>query len=229
VISPNDVATVGLGAAIANAAPQLAGAYGSIAFRYTAPVIRALYAAVMVELPGTPLEFHLDAFTRSGEWVTGSREGIWWQPRDSVNDWLILTNTANSALDANLVLYDSAGKARQQKLTLGARQTARVSVRSLLQQAGLSGSFGGIKIDVPNGAGYLDTAHVVFDEQGGFLALMKMFDHDPNGQRRGHGHESPDHVPLQHWAGPVPGREGAGARRADLAGCGQADRQPDSG
>ena len=179
-INSNDVATIDLGAVITNAAPQLAGAYGSIVFRYTAPVVRALYAAVMVELPGTPIEFHLDAFTQPSAWITGSREGIWWLPRDSVKDWLVLANTSASALSGNLTLYDASGKASTQGVTLNARQMTRVSVRSLLQQAGLTGSFGGIKIDVPNGAGYLDSAHFVYDDASGFLALMKMFDRDPN-------------------------------------------------
>jgi hypothetical protein len=99
-INPNDVATVDLNAVITSSAPQLAGAYGSIVFRYTATVPRALYAAVMIELPGTPIEFHLDAFDNPATWTTGSREGIWWLPRDSVKDWLILTNRSGSPLTA---------------------------------------------------------------------------------------------------------------------------------
>lgn len=178
-INSNDVATVDLGAVIASAAPQLAGAYGSIVFRYTAPVVRALYAAVMVELPGTPIEFHLDGFFRATTPVPGGQEGIWWLPRDSVKDWLVLANTSGSALSGNLTLYDTSGKIWKQSVTLNARQMTRVSVRSLLQQAGLTGSFGGIEIDIPNGAGYLDSAHFVYDGASGFLALMKMFNYDP--------------------------------------------------
>jgi hypothetical protein len=175
-----DVITVDLRSAIASAAPQLLATYGSIVFRYQAPVSKALYAAVMIELPGTPIEFHTDAFLQPYKWVTGSREGIWWQPRDSLKDFLVLTNTGDSAVDANLILYDPSGKAWQQKLTLGARQTTRLSVRNLLQQAGLAGSFGGIKIDASKGAGYLDSTHFVYDESSGFVALMTMFDHHPN-------------------------------------------------
>lgn len=40
-------------------------------------------------------------------------------------------------------------------------------------------SYGGIKIDMQQGAGYFDAAHFLFDEMGGFSALMKMFDHNP--------------------------------------------------
>ena len=179
-INSNDVATVDLGSVITTAAPQLTGTYGSIVFRYTATVPRALYAAVMVELPGTPIEFHLDGYFQATGPVSGGQEGIWWLPRDSVKDWLILTNTSANALSGSLTFYDTTGKAWKQSMTLNARQMMRVSVRSLLQKAGLTGSFGGIKIDVPNGAGYLDSAHFVYDDANGTLALMKMFTYDPN-------------------------------------------------
>jgi len=179
-INSNDVATVDLGSIITTSAPQLTGAYGSIVFRYTATVPRALYAAVMVELPGTPIEFHLDGYFQATGPVSGGQEGIWWLPRDSVKDWLILTNTSANALSGSLTLYDPTGKAWNQPVRLSARQMMRVSVRSLLQEAGLTGTFGGIKIDVPNGAGYLDSAHFVYDETNGSLALMKMFTYDPN-------------------------------------------------
>jgi hypothetical protein len=179
-ISPNDVAAVDIGAVIASAAPQLAGGYGSIVFRYTAPVVRALYAAVMVQLPGTPIEFHLDAFPQAPKKMTGGREGIWWLPRDSAKDWLVLANTSDSSLAARLTLYESSGKAWRQTLKLGPRQTTRLSMRSLVQQGGLAGSFGGISVDASGRAADLDTAHFVYDETTGFLALMKMFDRNPS-------------------------------------------------
>lgn len=100
-ISPNDVAAVDLGEVIASAVPQLAGGYGSIVFRYIAPVERALYAAMIVQLPGTPIEFHLDAFPQAPKAMTGGREGIWWLPRDSAKDWLVLANTSDSSLAAS--------------------------------------------------------------------------------------------------------------------------------
>jgi hypothetical protein len=58
-------------------------------------------------------------------------------------------------------------------------ETQRLSVRLLLQQAGLSGSYGGIKLDTADTAAYLDTVHVLF-EPNGFSAIMKMFNHDPD-------------------------------------------------
>jgi hypothetical protein len=178
-IAPNDVATVDLGAVIPSVAPQLVSSYGSIVFRYTASVVRALYAAVMVELPGTPIEFHLDAFPQASKAMTGGREGIWWLPNNSVKDWLVLANTSDSTLSASLKLYDSSGKTWQQTFTLNPRQTSRLSIRSLLRQGGLAGSFGGISIDASGRAADLDSVHFVYDDATGFLALMKMFDRNP--------------------------------------------------
>ena len=161
------------------AAPRLLGGCGSLVLRYRAAVNRALYAAVMVRAEGRPIAFHLDGMEYSFDPTEASREGIWWLPRDSVTDYLILSNLADSTLHASLTLYDSSGKAWRQKLSLGARQTQRFSVRPLLQRARLAGSYGGIKIQADKGAGYLASAHLLFDELGGFSAIMKMFTRDP--------------------------------------------------
>ncbi len=178
-IKPNDVVSVDLSQVLVQQAPKLIGAYGSVILHYRAPVVRALYAAVMIMVEGRPIEFHLDPFFPQDSWQQGSQESIWWLPRDSVSDYLVLSNTADSKLNAKLILFDSTGKAWQQKLSFAPRQTQRFSVRSLVQHAGLAGSYGGIKIDMASGAGYFDAAHFLFDELGGFSALMKMFDHNP--------------------------------------------------
>jgi hypothetical protein len=178
-IGPNNLASVDLSAVIPSK-PSPLSEFGSLVLRYTAPVERALYAAVIVQLPGTPIEFHLDAFPKAPKAMTGGREGIWWLPRDSTKDWLVLTNTSDSPLAARLMLYDASGKAWQQPLKLGPRQATRLSVRSLLQQAGLGGSFGGISVDAVGRAADLDSAHFLYDETNGFLALMKMFDRNLN-------------------------------------------------
>jgi HEAT repeat protein len=44
----------------------------------------------------------------------------------------------------------------------------------------LGGAYGGISIDVASRAADLDSAHFLYDETNGFLALMKMFDRDLN-------------------------------------------------
>jgi hypothetical protein len=178
-IKSGDVVSLDLSETLLKAAPQLVGFYGSLVLRYRATGSRALYAAVMVRADGHPIAFHMDATFHSFDPTSASREGIWWLPRDSVTDYLILTNAAGQKLDGTLVLYDSNGQAWRQPLSLGARQTQRYSVRSLLQRTGLTGSYGAIKIEAVGGTGYLGSAHLIFDESGGFGAIMKMFNHDP--------------------------------------------------
>jgi hypothetical protein len=179
-IKPGEVVSLDLYDALMTAAPSLAGAWGSLVLRYTAVVHHALYAAAMVRAVGRPIAYHLDASGRGSKYEVGSREGIWWLPWASVTDYLILTNSGDQVLEPNLVLYDSSGKAWQQKLSLSAYETRRLSIRSLLQQAGLSGAFGGIKVDMAKGARFLDSTHLLFEESGGFSAIMKMFKHDPS-------------------------------------------------
>jgi hypothetical protein len=179
-IKPGDVVSLDLYDTLMKTAPPVAGAWGSLVVRFNAITPSALYSSVMVRAAGRPFDFHLDAFGRGSKFETGSREGIWWLPSSTVTDYLILTNSGYQVLEPNLALYDSTGKAWQQKLNLSARQTLRLSIRSLLQQAGFSGSFGGIRLDMASGARYLDSAHLLFDESGGFSAIMKMFKHDPS-------------------------------------------------
>jgi hypothetical protein len=179
-IESGEVVSLDLHDALMKTAPQLVGAWGSVVLRYRAVVFHALYAAVMVHAVGHSIAFHLDGFIPSSDYETGSREGIWWVPTQPVTDYLILTNTSDQKLDSSLMLYDAGGKGWQQKLSLSARETRRVSMAALVQQAGLTGSYGGIKIDVAKGAGYLDSAHLLFDELSGFSAAMKMFRHDPS-------------------------------------------------
>jgi hypothetical protein len=178
-IKSGDVASLDLADALLKAAPQLVGSYGSLVLGYRASVSGALYAAVMVGMDGHPIAFHVDARFHSAVPTKLSREGIWWLPRDSVSDYLILSNAGEQKVDASLALYDSNGRAWRHSLSVGARQTQRLSVRSLLQRAGLSGLYGGIQVEAEGGAGPLDTTHLIFDELGGFGAMMKMFGHDP--------------------------------------------------
>lgn len=55
----------------------------------------------------------------------------------------------------------------------------RYSARQLAKAGGLSGSYGGITISTNKNAGSLDTLHFLYDETGGFSALLKMYDHNP--------------------------------------------------
>jgi hypothetical protein len=179
-IKPGDVASLDLYETLMKVAPQLAGAWGSLVLRYRSAPHRSLYASAMVRATGRPIVFHLDALERGSKYETGSREGIWWLPRDPTTGYLILTNSGEQELQPTLTIYDCGGKAWQQTLSLGALQSQRLSMRYLLQQPGLTGSYGGIKIDIAKGARYLDSVHLLFEGSGAFSAIMKMFTHDPN-------------------------------------------------
>jgi hypothetical protein len=179
-IKPQEVTSIDIGAAISAAgSPNLVGTYGSIVLRYSSPSERVLYAALMVHRVGYPIAFHTDAMGESPDFQDGSREGIWWLPKDSTSDYLILTNQGSNPIPLALSLYNSVGKENKQRLILGAFETRRYSVRKLAQTAGLTGSYGGIKVAATAHAGSLDTLHFLFDETAGFSAILKMFDYDP--------------------------------------------------
>jgi len=182
VIQAQEVTTVDVATAIGNSAPQLIGAYGSLSLRYRAPSQVNLYAAAMVMGVGHALAFHVDATSEDQAENVGGREGIWWLPKDSANDYLVLTNQGENPLQTALSLFDATGKASTQSITLAPRAMNRYSIRQMIADAKLSGSYGGIKVSATSHAGSLDTLHVVFDPQGGFSAIMKMFDYDPRAQ-----------------------------------------------
>jgi hypothetical protein len=48
-----------------------------------------------------------------------------------------------------------------------------------VQAAGLTGSYGGVKVSAAAHASSLDTLHFLFDDTAGFSALLKMFSYDP--------------------------------------------------
>jgi hypothetical protein len=111
--------------------------YGSVVFHYRAPVIKALNAVAMIHLEGKPIGFHVDAYPQASRWVTGSREGIWWLPRDTATDYLVLTNTSGKSVETTLVLRDASGRSWQEKVSFAAKQMSRLSVRSMLKRANL--------------------------------------------------------------------------------------------
>jgi hypothetical protein len=175
-VRPQEVKLVDIGAV----APQLGQTYGSAVLRHHSLGSHSLYAAVMIHELGHPIAFHLDAIEEFQSPAPGSREGIWWLPKDSTNDYLILTNQGKHPLQLDMSLYDMNGKEFRQKLSLGPRQSSRYSVRQLVRSAGLTGSYGGIRVFAGAHAGSLDTVHFLFDEQAEFSALLKMFDHEAN-------------------------------------------------
>jgi hypothetical protein len=179
-IQPQEVKAIDIEAAIGNTAPQLLGTYGSVVLRYRSLGSRNLYAALMIHNVGHPIAFHIDAMGELQNYEAAGREGIWWLPNGTTNDYLILTNQGQKLMQLNLLVFDAGGKEFKQAVTLGPRATIRYSVRTLVQAAGLTGSYGGIRIYAPATAGSLDTLHFLFDQKVGFSALLKMFDHDPN-------------------------------------------------
>jgi hypothetical protein len=181
-VKPNEVQSIDLDAAIAAArAPQLVGTYGSVVLRYRSASSANLYAALMLRRTGLPVAFHIDAIGESQEVQAGAREGVWWLPNDTASDYLILTNQGENTIPLDISLYDANGKQSTQKLLLGPHETARYSVRKLLQGAPqLTGSYGGIQISSPSHAGSLDTLHFIYDEKAPFSAILKMFDHNTN-------------------------------------------------
>jgi hypothetical protein len=179
-IKPQEVKPIDLDAAIAAVgAPQLVGTYGSVVLRYRSTSQGVLYAAIMIRKTGHPVAFHIDSRGESQDLQAGSREGVWWLPKTTTSDWLILTNAGKNTVPVDFSLYDAAGIVKTQRLELGPRETTRFSIRQLLQAARLAGSYGGIKISAPAHAGSLDTLHFLFDETAGFSAMLKMFDYDP--------------------------------------------------
>jgi hypothetical protein len=183
LIQPQEVKTVDLATAvIASSAPQLIGTYGSVALRYSAPSQINLYAVSMVMGVGHSIAFHIDATGEDQTQTVGSREGIWWLPNSTSNDYLVLANQGQNPLQLTLSLYDASGKASVQNITLPPRGMNRVSARQLVSAAKLTGSYGGMKVSAVTNAGFLDTLHVLFDQDPGFSAVMKMFYYDPRAQ-----------------------------------------------
>jgi hypothetical protein len=174
-VRPQEVKTIDIG----EAAPLVGKTYGSIVLRYRSAFSGALYASLMLQDMGHPVSVHLDAIAADDTLQGLSREGVWWLPNDRVNDYLVLTNQGSAALRLTLSIYDAQGKESRHALTLGPRQTARYSVRQMVQSAGFSGSYGGVKVVAQKHAGMLDTVHFLFDEPAAFSAILKMFDRDP--------------------------------------------------
>ena len=180
-VKPQEVKSIDLDAAIAAAsAPQLIGTYGSVVLRYRSPYAATLYAAMMIRRMGHAIAFHIDAMGESQDLQVGTREGIWWLPKDTTSDYLILTNQGKNTLPLDLSLYDASGKQARQKVLLGPAETTRYSIRKLIIASGLAGSYGGIKISTSAHAGSLYSLHFLFDEAAGFSAILKMFDYNPN-------------------------------------------------
>jgi hypothetical protein len=193
-LMPREVKSIDLDAAIGSGSPQLNATFGAVALRYHSLMQHNLYAAMMLRNVGHSIAFHTDATGVIRNYESGSREGIWWLPNDASTDYLVLSNYGDAPMPIELTLFDASGKQFVQKLPLGPRQTSRISVRTLVRQAGLSGSYGGFRIWTTAHAGSLDALHVVFNQDTGFSAILKIFDHDPNARIEEH-----DYAHTSQW------------------------------
>ena len=162
------------------------GSYGSVVFRYTSPSAGNLYANALLSIHGEPISFPMLARTESTIPVSpgSSLEGIWWQPRPNLNDVLIIGNHGDSQIAGVLSLYDANGKQWHQQVTLGPRQTLRMSTSDLLKKAGLSGSYGGISFVTDGPVASIDAAHFMYDEASKFSSSQELMRRDPSATLR---------------------------------------------
>jgi len=175
------VTTVDVMTELNKVAPQLVhqtGTYGSVSFQYSSISTANLYAVAMVHMDGQPIGYHIDAASIGKKSVGGSREGIWWLPRQGVYDYLVISNGSDKAITGTLSIYDAAGKETKSTVKLGTHQTVRVVVSQLVSSANLTGSYGGIRFSVPNSAREINSVHFLYDPNAGFSAMMKMFHFD---------------------------------------------------
>ena len=180
-ISGDDVVNIDVGEQLQQATPPVsiqAGTYGSVVFQFDGFSHRNLYAAVMVHAEGEPIGYHIDAFGSDEEDYVWAREGVWWLPRSTVRDNLVIANASDKPNQGLLTIYDASGKFTRQAVQLSPRQTLRFSIGDLVKSAGLTGTYGGFTFQIAERSGSVDTVHFLYDETSGFSALMKMFDHD---------------------------------------------------
>ncbi|HEY6770654.1 MAG TPA: hypothetical protein VI386_38410 [Candidatus Sulfotelmatobacter sp.] len=128
---------------------------------------------------GQPIGYHFDAYPVSRDPSGGSMEGIWWQPRSTVKDVLVISNSSEKSIGGVLSLSDASGKLWHDRWSLAPHETQRMNVGDVVRKAGLSGSYGGITFASASSAPALDGVHFLYDETAGFSALMNMFDRDP--------------------------------------------------
>lgn len=163
------------------------GSYGSVVFRFTSLNAMNLYATVAPSIQGEPIAFPVrvrPAPPKGEAWVHSSRpgslEGIWWQPRSGLKDVLAISNSSQGKINGTLSLFDAGGKHWSEPLSFAPYQTQRMSISDLLLKAGLSGSYGGIELNVPAAARALAGVHFMYDEASAFSASLEMFSRDPN-------------------------------------------------
>src|ERR1700761_5754211 len=181
-VSPEHVTSIDLREALLSIAPSLLdqkGSFGSVVYRYSGNSEGNIFGASMVRRNESPIGFHFDGEPIEKEWSPQATESIWWLPRATASDYLILANASKEPLIGSLVLSGAAGGSYRQALALGPAETQRLDLRAITEAAGVGGIEGGVTVLVPTGGGNLITSHIVFDETTGLSATMKAFERDP--------------------------------------------------
>jgi len=161
------------------------GSYGSVVFRFISPNAENLFATAVPSMNAEPIAFPVGAHRA---WAAqdplrrnraGSLEGMWWIPRSGLTDILVISNSSDKNITSTLSLFDSGGKRWSQTLSFRPYQTRRIALDQLVHKAGLSGAYGGIKIEVPAYASALDGLHFMYEETGKASVRLEMFHRDP--------------------------------------------------
>lgn len=192
-IAANGSVSVGVNESLQEHAPEVLGkpdSYGSVVFHFSSFHEMNLQATAIASFHGESAVFPIRAHPSSLSLVgladalraiaPGSLEGIWWQPRSGLNDFLVFSNSSNTTVSGTLSLFDASGKRWRQALPIGPHQVERMPIGDLVREAGLSGRYGGISLEVPASASALDGVHFMYDEEGKFSASLEMFSRDPN-------------------------------------------------
>jgi hypothetical protein len=193
-VPPEHVASVDVRQALFVAAPQLLdreGSFGSVVYRYSGMSEANVFGASMVHRNESPIGFHFDSEPVEREWSPQATESVWWLPRETVSDYLILANASTQPLAGSLAVSDAAGRTVRQTVSLGPAETQRLDLRAITSAARLGGSEGGVTVLVPTGGGNLITSHIVFDETTGLSATMKSFGRDSAEKPRTHTMRAP--------------------------------------
>jgi hypothetical protein len=178
-IGPNESVEIDVAAEVAKAAPELVqatGAYGSVEFKFTGTHGRNIYADAMVTMPGHPIAFHFDALMQDAAFTAGSQESIWWLPKPSASDVLIVSNSGTRPVQGWVELYGQTGLAARKRLAFGPGQTAKLDVGTFVRASKLQATFGGLRVRFDADGGFVQVAHLIYDELGGYSAILKPFD-----------------------------------------------------
>ncbi len=158
--------------------PPLLGdrAYGSVVLQFTSAMAFNVYAATMVHMPGKAIAYHFDATDELSGFGAGTYEGIWWMPSTTAHGQMMISNTSDQPVNANVTWFDSNGATQSTPLGLAAGQSRRLDVRDAITRGNLAGDHGGLRIQLDAKAGSVFLGHILYDETANFGGTVKMFE-----------------------------------------------------